>query len=187
VILTVTLDTNVLDREEIAALQRDLDRPCEFAAVSVSVRERGNVDLDLVVVPETAVWDESRWDEAVWSGPFPELLVIDESPLGRGVLADDQAADLFEATLQIISNGSFPSTERRNTLSAGSRRQLRDAMVFEAHVRRRRHVLVTNDVRGFVNDGRREALERLGRTRILTPAEFRDHVTGRRLDELLPA
>jgi len=60
-------------------------------------------------------------------------------------------------------------------------------MVFEAHVRQRRHVLVTGDARGFVNGGRRDALERFGRTRILTPAEFRELSAAGRLVDLLPS
>lgn len=184
--LLVTLDTNVLDAAEVASLQLGLEIPCQFAAVTVSMRERGEANnLSIASVPETLVWGESRWGEAVWGGPIPELLVLDESPLGSGVVAGDQEVDVLEAALRIISNGSFSPPGRREDLSPGARRQLRDAMVFEAHVRQRRHVLVTGDTRGFVNGGRREALERLGRTRILTPAEFREHVVSGRLGELL--
>lgn len=185
--LLVTLDTNVLDAAEVAKLQLGVEVPCELAAVSVSMRERGDVDdLDIPSVPETLIWGESRWGEAVWGGPIPELLVLGESPLGSGVASGDQEADVFEAALRIISNGSFPPRGRRENLSPGARRQLRDAMVFEAHVRQRRHVLVTGDTRGFINGGRRDALERLGRTRVLTPLEFRELAAAGRLSELLP-
>lgn len=45
-------------------------------------------------------------------------------------------------------------------------------MIFEAHVRAKQHVLVTADAKGFIKDGRRERLEALGRTRIVTPDEL---------------
>ena len=186
--LLVTLDTNVLDEAEVANLNAGADIPCEFAAVTVSMRERGHAnDLPIISVPETLVWGESQWGEAVWGGPLPELLVLDESPLGSGVVAGDREADVFEAALRIISNGSFHPPGRRENLSRGTLRQMRDAMVFEAHVRQRRHVLVTGDARGFVNGGRRDALERLGRTRILTPVEFRELSAADRLVDLLPS
>ena len=115
---------------------------------------------------------ESRWDEAVWSGPIPELLVLDETPLGSGVLSGDRDADVFERVLRIVSNGSFPGPGSRDRLTAPQRRQLRDAMTFEAHCRQRRHLFVSDDKRAFINHGRREALQSLGRTRILTSDEF---------------
>jgi hypothetical protein len=45
-------------------------------------------------------------------------------------------------------------------------------MIFEAHTRARRHVLVTADAKGFINDGRPKTFEALGRTRIVTPSEL---------------
>jgi hypothetical protein len=45
-------------------------------------------------------------------------------------------------------------------------------MIFEAHCRQRRHLFVSDDRRAFINHGRREQLESLGRTRILTSSEF---------------
>lgn len=63
-------------------------------------------DLDIPSVPETLVWGESNWGEAVWGGAIPELLVLDESPLGSGVVAGSREDDVFEEALRIISNGS---------------------------------------------------------------------------------
>lgn len=45
-------------------------------------------------------------------------------------------------------------------------------MAFEAHLRQRRHVFVSDDKKAFISHGRRETLEALGQTRILTSAEF---------------
>ena len=58
-------------------------------------------------------------------------------------------------------------------------------MIFDAHARAPRHVLVTGDVTGFVDDGRREGFERLGGTRILTLPEFLEVARAGRLAELL--
>lgn len=186
--LLVTLDTNVLDEAEVASLHAGSEIPCQFAAVTVSIRERGDSSgLSIASVPETLVWGESSWGEAAWGGPIPEALVLGESPLGAGVLSGVREASVFESALRIISNGSFPPPGRREDLAPGERRQLRDAVVFEAHVREGRHVLVAGDARGFVNGGRRDALERLGRTRILTPSEFRELSAAGRLVDLLPS
>jgi hypothetical protein len=78
----------------------------------------------------------------------------------------------LESILAIISKGSFP--KNREMLSAGERRQLCDAMIFEAHVRNCRDIFVTCDERAFVRDGRRQVLEEQFKTRILTRAEFTD-------------
>jgi len=43
----VTLDTNVLDPGTIERLSNEIDVPCEFAAISVSLRERGDVDFEI--------------------------------------------------------------------------------------------------------------------------------------------
>lgn len=171
--LLVTVDTNVLDERQITDLRASTTGVAvEFATVTVNERERGVVDLDVRVVPETAVWGESRWGEAVWGGPIPELMVLDETPLGSGVLASDAGVDVFERVLSIVSSGSFPKPGARDSLTDPQRRQLRDAMAFEAHLRQRRHVFVSDDKKAFISHGRREALEALGQTHILTSTEF---------------
>lgn len=171
--LLVTVDTNLLDEHRIADLRSSAgDTAVEFATVTVNERERGFLYAGLRVVPETLVWDESRWGEAVWGGPIPELMVLDETPLGSGVLASDAGADLFDRVLSIVSNGSFPKPGAREAMTIPQRRQLRDVMAFEAHLRHRRHVFVSDDKKAFISHGRREALEALGQTRIVTSAEF---------------
>ena len=87
-------------------------------------------------------------------------------------MTDDGPA-LFDAILAIVGSGSFPPGQREN-LTVGQRRQLRDAMILEAHAREGRDVLVTDDVRGFVGkDGeKRRKLEALCQTRVMTVYEF---------------
>jgi hypothetical protein len=57
-------------------------------------------------------------------------------------------------------------------------------MIFEAHVRARRHVLVSDDARGFIAEGRRQQLEHLGRTRIVTLTELEALAYAGELDNL---
>jgi hypothetical protein len=165
--LLVTLDTNVLDLSLVEVLESNFGHVCEFAVVTVVERERGAGRDSFVTGARKGHLGGTAWSPAV-----PEAIVLDESPLGSGVLAAEDDEILFESALEIISHGSFPRVGYRDCLDAGSVRQLRDAMVFEAHVRRRRHVLVTGDRKGFISGGRREQLEILGRTLVRTPEEF---------------
>ena len=165
IVLRVTLDTNVFDADEmnqIRAATTGLD--VELAPTTVTPRERPTSAPPGQPITETAVWDESRWNEGVWgpSPPVPETFTLGESRLGVGKLGSDQSVTRFEAILAVISNGSFPKPGHRDRLSHGERTQLRDTMILEAHARERRDVLVSNDVTGFIGkDGaKRPKLER---------------------------
>ena len=131
--MRVTLDTNVLEADEIIKAGRRCG--FEISVVSVTEREVENSPYEvhlknLGTVLETVVWGESRWGKAVWGS--------------------DESANRLEMILGIISNGSFPAKRARAVLSEGQRHQLRDAMILEAHVRRGLDIFVTNDRRGFV-------------------------------------
>ena len=106
-------------------------------------------------------------------GRILETFVLDESRLDHGVLGSGEDPVILEEILSIISNGSFPPPGKREQLSSGQRRQLRDAMLLHAHSRERRDFFVTNDKRGFVRGDRRAELEELLGTRIFTATEFR--------------
>lgn len=156
-LLKVTLDTNVLPADDLMAIAAA--RGIEVAVVTVTEREvRGTgfqVALKpMAIIPETGVWDESEWDDFVWAA--------DEAEARPGM----------EDILRVLSNGSFPSRDARETLTDGQRRQLRDAMILEAHVREGRDVFVSEDTRAFIDHGRRETLERITRTRIVSMAEL---------------
>ncbi len=150
--LRVTVDTNVVPIDD---LRRETDGiSIEFAAVTVTVREledtrRGLGLAGLEVVPETLVIGEGRWGEAA--------------------LASPDSSDRLALILRIISNGSWA---RSRELTHGQRSQLRDALVFEAHVRDGRDILVSDDATAFINYGRREELERVFETRIFRKSEF---------------
>lgn len=154
--MKVTLDTNVLPAEDLLAACGD--REWDFAVVSVTERELDGTDLLVQLKPlrnimETGVYGESKYGMAKYGSK--------ETQANR------------EEILTIMTGGSFP--QDRKNLSNGHRRQLRDAMIFHAHVRERRDIFVTNDERGFTRGGRRERLQARFDTRIMTKDEFIAH------------
>ncbi len=151
--MRITIDTNILSADALLSRCRKLG--FEIAVVSVTEREiegtRFEVNVKLLQrVSETAVFGESRWGEAKWG--------------------DEETKVNLNSILDIISNGSFPS--ERNNLTEGQLRQLRDAMILEAHIREGRDIFVSDDQRAFVKKGRREALQERFDTRIMTKEEF---------------
>lgn len=176
-VLRVTVDTNILSRDmqRLAGAAEGLE--VQVAPTTVTLRERGaSAPPDEGVVRETLVWNESQWGASVWgpSAPVMETLVLGESRLGMAALGSDEAQTRFEAILAVISDGSFPKRGDRETLTTGARRQLRDAMILEAHTRDRRDVLVSEDRKAFIGrDGaKRQKLEALCQTKIRTVDEF---------------
>ena len=101
-------------------------------------------------VPEVGDWHDSPWNEARW--------------------ADQNSSERLEGILKIVSSGSFPTT--RSALTHGQLHQFRDAKILEAHSVAKRAVFVSNDARAFVKNDRRQQLEALLGTRILTRSEF---------------
>lgn len=174
--ITVTLDTNAVDEQTRTRIERACrGRAVEIAHTTVTDRElEGSAVVTApAALQETMAWGESRWGQSVWGGGrVRETLVLDESRLDEAVLGGEDAPARFEAILDIISNGSFPRAGKRDSLPRGQRKQLRDAMILEAHARDGRDVLVSNDERAFIRDGRRGRLEALCSTRIMTVEEF---------------
>lgn len=152
---TVTLDTNLVDDQQL------LDAAC---AAGFQVAHTTVTDRELSGSGVTAV-DGRR-------AALYETGVVGESIVGLFVVGSKGEAINFEQLIEIISNGSFPRGEKRKALTEGQRRQVRDAMIFCTHVREKRDIFVTNDRKGFINDGRRELLEQRFATKIHTPEEF---------------
>jgi hypothetical protein len=149
-VILVTIDTNILSADNLVAAVPP--GKFEFVVVSVTDREVGSGLSAFGQVVEAGVLGESLWGKAVWP--------------------DSADSDCLEQVLAIVSARSFPQRGLRGSLTAGQRRQLRDAMIFCAHVRAGRHIFVTNDKRGFIRDGRRQQLEQMFATRIMTREEF---------------
>ena len=195
-VLLITLDTNLIDADRIDELSKRLEgMPHEFAFTSVTMRERGfEIGFAGRNVVESAVWGESPWG-SLWGGPTPAPFVVGESLIAPedaqsgtyDVLGNDNDVDLFEASLSVIGNGSFPQAGQRDVLTDGQRRQLRDAIILTAHVRERRHVLVSDDQKAYVKHGKRERLESLGATKIRTSAELIAMAGEGTLHDLHPA
>jgi hypothetical protein len=144
----VTFDSTAKPDDRL--IVKAIDAGWDVAFASVSVREADGTNFDVSLVPELGVWNESSWDDARW--------------------ADEPSSERLERILAIVSNGSFPKNPSR--LTDGQAHQLRDAMILEAHVAAQRQVFVTDDRKAFIKQGRREQLEALLQTRILTPPEF---------------
>jgi hypothetical protein len=155
----ITIDTNLLPADDLVELAKV--RGYEVDIVSVTERESGSSDSRLNV-PEL--------------GRVLELGIVGESRVGSCVVGSGN--DNLEIILQTISNRSFQKSGSRGQLSDGQRRQLRDAMILEAHAREGRDIFVTNDRKGFIDDGRREKLQSLLKTRILTHEEFLRELRG---------
>jgi len=176
--IRVTVDTNMLDPSDIEGIKRaarDVGLDLDLTMVSVSVRERGEFDgsgIPSATTKESGVWAEAGWDQAAWG--IEEPFVLDESALDVGTLQSLSGCTRFDAILAVISNGSFPRPGGRDGLTAPQKRQLRDAMILEAHARDGRDVFVTRDSKGFINHGKREALQALCSTEIALPTEFAD-------------
>ena len=160
----VTVDTSALPLEDYLPLARA--RGFSFFLVRTTDREApDNRDVpppngvEVLRIMEPGVWGDGRWDgHGYWTGPEDE--------------------ECLEAVLTIIGNGSFPRKGGRSDLNHGQRNQLRDAMIFTSHVRHRHDIFLTNDMKGFINDGRREALESKCSTRIPTTSEFIELLGG---------
>jgi hypothetical protein len=149
---TVTLDTNVADR-------RDGD-------VIDAAQRRG---LEVTVVPMTdREMRLSNYRPGV-DARISDAFVLAYCQLGTMALA---SSEILEQILHIIGNGSFPKPDCRHDLTNGQRRQFRDALILAAHGRKRRDIFVSDDRKAFVRHGRRERLEHLLRTRIMTSSEF---------------
>ena len=105
--VSVTLDSNVFPPGHVMAAGKAVG--AEFYVVSVTVREQQGTSFEaqvrwLPVIPEVAVWGESRWDESVY-----------------GSDSDDEQLNQILAIM-----GSDPLLSREN-LTRGQRSQLRDA------------------------------------------------------------
>ena len=152
---TTTKPTDALVTEAVAA-------GWHIAYASVSIREAEDSDflVTLVthdIVPELGNWTESPWDESRW--------------------AEETSSRQQEAILQIISNNSFPKD--RTLLTVGQQHQLRDAMILDAHAFAQRKIFVTGDAKAFIANDRRQLLQDLLKTTILTPVEFKSLLASR--------
>ena len=159
--MKITLDANTLDKFDLIrkAQQNGLD----LVVTTVTERELAGYNTNI----------------SSGMGKIPEVLVLNESPLGVAALGSNDDRDTIEELLRIISNGSFPAKGSRESLSPGQQRQLRDAMAFASHVRERRDIFVTDDEKGFIRHGRRSCLEGTYSTRIMTTQEFLEYLDSR--------
>lgn len=160
--IRATLDTNIAPLE-------DLQTRADGA----------NVELAFVTVTARELAAHSYGEDTTAVRRVLETAVLDESQFNNSVLAGDEEVDCFAAILQIVSNGSFPKPDERGSLSSRQRNQLRDAIIFAAHVRDRRDIFVTLDAKGFICGNRKHKLESTFDTRIMTRTEFFNYLESR--------
>jgi len=148
--IKITLDTNIfpIDIDEIQ------ENNIDIAIVSATERELNRTSWEkdlkkLNKILEVGVFDESHWDRSVYK---------------------DEKLDKTEEILKIVSDNTFPKD--RSELSDGHKRQLRDALILNAHFQNKRDVFVTNDVKGFIKDGKKDKLEIMLDTKILNKVDF---------------
>jgi len=153
--MRVTFDTNVRDQPEL--LERAATMGWDVSVSSVTDRELAAAMIGLQAGIARA----------------PAVFVLSESPLGGpDTLGGGEDGGQLEDILEVVSNGSFPSRGERAELSSGERRQLRDAMIFQSHIRWAGDIFVTNDSSAFIKGSRRARLETTYGTRVMTSVEF---------------
>ncbi|HZQ42191.1 MAG TPA: hypothetical protein VFA99_03025 [Acidobacteriaceae bacterium] len=169
--LKLTLDTNCIENEGLH--QMAVEVGAELAAFSVSRNETKGSGYEVYlkyisIIPDQSVWKDGRWADGVWGdrswNSGPNIVYARED-------GSTSLGDPFENVLGVISNHSFPPPEARKHLSKGQRRQFRDAMLLSLHAQHGRDIFVSRDKKAFVNEGRRELLERMLATRICTPED----------------
>jgi hypothetical protein len=177
--LTITLDTNCIDDDKLRAAAAAAG--ADVASFSVARKEFGESSVaahleGITILPEQTVFADGFFADTLFADRFWASAIPTTYRLSDGT---EETGDPFEAILEVLSNGSFPPPSSRKALSAGQRRQFRDAMHLSLHAQYRRHLFVTADVRAFIASGRREILEHLLGTQIRTPAEATILLTAR--------
>ena len=158
--VTVTFDTNVFPAADL--IQKAENHGYRVSVISVTERESQSCSFDAEMKSLKTV---------------PETFVLNESILNSNAqLSEEQLPGRLELALKILSNGSFPPLDSRNILTKGQKRMLRDAMILAAHSREGHDILVTNDAKGFINNGRREKIEKVFKTKILNVIEFENQL-----------
>ena len=169
--LKLTLDTNCIDHEELLRCAQAAG--ADVATFSVSRKETSGSSFaarleTMTVIAEQSVFADGLFTDNFWAD---RVWRSGANVTYRREDGDKVVGDPFEEVLAVISNRSFPSSGARRNLSAGQRRQFRDAMMLSLHAQHQRDVFISADEKAFVKDGRRDRLERMLSTKIVTPKE----------------
>jgi hypothetical protein len=165
--LTVTLDTGALCFVEALNAVAGID--ADVATTTVTAREVAGTG-----------WASHLEGLKV----IHEDLVLGESWLGSAVLGSAETADRYERLLLLLSGGGFPKPGNRDDLSEGQKHVQRDAMIFSAHARDGRDILVSEDRRaiGQPNSSLRQRLVDEFGIRAMTVDEFKRYCASLRGD-----
>lgn len=162
--LTVSLDTNIFPIDDLIALSQGLE--IEFARAS-------QVDYE-----SEKMFDWGQHPPSSLGKPSPIEFTLGVSRLGYDVLASNDSK--FVAIFKIISNGSLPP-KPGSDLTPGQINQVRDARILNAHAIAKRQIFVTKDQKAFIKHGKREKLEQLLQTKIMTRDKFVDYLNELKL------
>jgi hypothetical protein len=91
---------------------------------------------------------------------------------GRQVPEEVRTGIRFGQILRLISQGSFHQRNFPTSITPVQMRQLRETASLVAHAHARRDIFVSGSTHAFVRAGCRQALRRLLKTRIMTADEF---------------
>jgi hypothetical protein len=153
--MRITLDTGVLPADALLAAVKG--RNFDFAVVSVTVAETQSTSFVATLKP---------------LGEVDQNVAFGAGVYGAHTYGGTPDKECLRKALEVISNGAFADPEPSDKLTDGERSQQHDAIILCTHVRDQRDVLVTTDQKAFIKGERRERLESLFHTRIMTPDEF---------------
>ncbi len=104
---------------------------------------------------------------------IPEMAIPGQMTyLAKGIPPTGNQIYQFEQVVKIISNGSISNPRFIDNFSPGQKRIILDAKTFCSHVIAGRDCFVTKDKKAFIDRGRRDKLEQLASTKILSSEEF---------------
>jgi hypothetical protein len=207
--LTVTFDTILAERADLAALIDAAQRGgCDVALVEMHQSDvnprslcHGCESVGETWGSETAIQlctqllritggnGRELMAEASGSGLTvtlsPKIFHIGQraisSARGRQVPEQVRTGIRFMQILRIIGQGSFSQRSFSTSITPVQTRQLRRTASLVAHVHARRDIFVSDNIHAFVRAGRRQALRRLLKTRIMTADEFFAYLAKHRM------
>lgn len=175
----VTVDTNLYQDPELIAIGRALPY-IHLYATKVTEGEVGK-EVVMGYHQESIMYGEAMWGEVNFqpNRAIPSVFTLDVSLLdGEDTLAgDDLPDDLMKKIFAISTNGSFQYPRDIHSVIKAQQNQYNDALILAAHCNRKHTILVSNDLKFFGRDHedeRRNRLEVLCKTRIMSAEEFKD-------------
>ena len=152
--MKVTFDANMFPCDELINLCNKLG--LEVYCATTTNREFNNTSFEKQLEDTNA---------------SSELCLVNMSSINASRVNSSESSERLNEILRIISDGAYPKSGQAK--SRGERKQLNDALTFEAHLNEKSDIFVTNDQKAFIKFGKREKLQEKFNTKIMTENEFR--------------